>query len=879
VALTAEQMARLDRLLDQALDLDEEQRRSYLAQLPESDRDLLPMLQDALLQDRSGQLNRLPKLAVLQQEGHSFAAGQRVGPWELLRPLGKGGMAQVWLARRADGAYEREVALKLPVALHQRGDLAQRFARERDILAALEHPNIARFYDAGVSQEGLPYVALEYVRGKSIGAWCDARKLGIRQRVELFLQVLEAVHYAHDHAVLHRDIKPSNVLVNDSGEVRLLDFGVARMLEQSDTALTQVYGRVLTPEYASPEQILGEPLQERSDVYSLGVMLYELLVGSTAYRISARDSAGLMEKAANRAPIERPSTQVGAQAATARATTPKKLARHLRGDLDAIVLKCLAKAPADRYTSAAALAEDLQRYLAGEPVQARTSTPSYRFNKFVLRHRAAVAVSGLLVLLAGLLIYERIRAPEQTAAAPTPVALTDKSIAVLPFVDMSEHHDQEYFSDGLSEELIERLSRSPDLKVIARTSSFYFKGKQATIGEIARALQVSNVLEGSVRKSRRTMRVTVQLIRASDGSHLWSQTYDKTPDDIFKVQDEIAVTVARALQAALAGQINQAQARESNTEAYNLFLQGEYFRKRFNKTDSFRASEFYQKAIQLAPHFAQAWSGLAGIYALQAENGWIPRAQGIGKARDAIMRAIGSDPNLAAARRGLGRFHEEFDWDWAAARAQFERARELDPGDLDNAAHIAWVSEFLFGRFDNYIWLERQLVARDPLDSASLYNVGFGLFHAGRYEQAADALRHVLVMNPSFAGAQALLGVDLLYLGHNEEALAAAKSESDEKPRLFALSMVDWAMGRRAESDATLKEYEKKYADVEPESIAVLHAYRGEADAAFEWLERAYRLHDGGMELIRADPTLRSLRADRRFRAMLVRMKLDGDGP
>jgi len=376
------------------------------------------------------------------------------------------------------------------------------------------------------------------------------------------------------------------------------------------------------------------------------------------------------------------------------------------------------------------------------------------------------------------------------------------------------------------------------------------------------------------------MRVTVQLIRASDGSHLWSQTYDKTPDDVFQVQDEITADVVTALKVKLnTGATALNEPGTTNTEAYNLFLQGKFFRERINKTDSFRAVEFYQKAIQLDPNYARARVGLANVYSDQVGNGWIPRAQGIRKAREAVAQALRIDSNLPDAHRMLSHLHREFDWDWAAACTEYERARELDPGDLRDDAALAWVSEFLFGRFDNYISLARQVVARDPLDITSRSNLALGLFMAGRHEQAADAFRQAILMNPSSEGYEAMLSLTLLYLGRKEEALAAAKNESDEASRLFALPMVYWAMGRRAESDAALEENKKKFADATPENIAEVHAYRGEVDAAFEWLERAYRERDGGMQVFRVDPLLSSLRSDPRYRAMLVRMKLDGDGP
>lgn len=330
--------------------------------------------------------------------------GRRFGPYRVLRLLGQGGMGSVWLAERADGLFERQVALKLVHLSLASSTLRERFARERGILAALDHPRIAKLLDAGVEQGGQPYLAIEYVDGWPLTEFCDTHHLGLLARIELMLKVTEAVQYAHQNLVIHRDLKPANILVTRDGDVRLLDFGIAKLMSQGqaqETELTQLGGRVLTPDYASPEQIAGRAISTASDVYSLGVLLYVLLCGQQPYRLPRESRAALEEAILSTQPV-RPSQQTpSAEIAQARATTPKKLVQALTGDLDTIVLKSLKKDPVDRYATADALMQDLQRHLAGRPVQARPDSAVYRLTKFIRRHQLQVGVglaAGVFIL-------------------------------------------------------------------------------------------------------------------------------------------------------------------------------------------------------------------------------------------------------------------------------------------------------------------------------------------------------------------------------------------------------------------------------------------------------------------------------------------------
>jgi serine/threonine-protein kinase len=412
MAFSPAQLLALSALVDtmQALPVDE--RATWLATLTEEQAEFRPMLARLLAQEENVEtanfLSTLPKLGEWSQPNASeLSAGTEVGPYRLIRELGHGGMGTVWLAERSDGILKRTVALKLPHSALPQRQLAERFARERDILAALTHPNIARLYDAGVTAQGQPYLALEFVEGEPLLESCDRCQLGLRERITLFLQVLNAVQYAHGQLVVHRDLKPSNILVTQEGDVKLLDFGIAKLLiegQANETELTQLGGRALTLQYASPEQITGQALGTASDVYSLGVVLYELLTGSLPYRLK-RDSRGALEEAILSADPTRPSqTEVLIGNAEVRASTTKRLATALRGDLDTIILKALKKAASERYATPALFAEDLRRNLAGEVVLARPDSTWYRTRKFVRRNWLAVGavVAVMLALAVGL---------------------------------------------------------------------------------------------------------------------------------------------------------------------------------------------------------------------------------------------------------------------------------------------------------------------------------------------------------------------------------------------------------------------------------------------------------------------------------------------
>jgi TolB-like protein/Flp pilus assembly protein TadD len=604
MSLTNREMARLGELLDEVLPLTLEQRSAWLDSLSSGDLPLLRTLRVALLAgetEAGGPLDRPPRIAGDSAEEEGAAgrhAGEQFGAYELLRPLGSGGMADVWLARRTDGAFERQVALKIPRLQSRPVVMTARFALECNILAALEYPGIARLYDAGVDDSGVPYIAMEYVQGDPLVAWCDAHELAEAARLQVFLQVLDAVAYAHGRQVVHRDLKPSNILVTGQGEVRLLDFGVARLLQPKtdDALLTRDHGLAVTPEYASPELLRGESIDARSDLYSLGVVLHELLTGA------------------------RP-------AQTARPATGGT--KRLHGALGDVVTKALQPDPGDRYTDAMSFAGALRPFADG-----RAHDLPWRLKTRPLWVAGLAALAALVAIAVGALapghfVIMRTETPPALPAAETTSIAAPSSasaagrvegigLAVLPFVNMSSDPEQEHFADGLTEELLTWLANVEGFNVPGRTTSFALKGEAEDLRDIGARLGVKYLLEGSVRRSGDAMRITAQLIEADTGYHLWSETFDRTLDDIFAIQDEVAGHVVTELLGAIpeSDMENPAAAGDVDPNAHEHYLKG---RALWAQRSIDAAFTKFREAVAIDPnhYLAQAYLAVAGVFAIR----------------------------------------------------------------------------------------------------------------------------------------------------------------------------------------------------------------------------------------------------------------------
>ena len=525
---------------------------------------------------------------------------------------------------------------------------------------------------------------------------------------------------------------------------------------------------------------------------------------------------------------------------------------------------------------AALLCEPVSHHVGGaERRVGRTHPRRLVFTALVLAVLAVVV--SAITIHGGWIWHQSMPLGMKTGAASstlttTPIAVSEQSVAVMPFVDLSEAHDQEYFSDGLSEELIDLLVKVQGLRVPARTSSFYFKGKQTTIAQIASELHVANVVEGSVRKAGNRLRITAQLVRADTGYHLWSETYDRQLDDIFQVQDEIALAVVGALKVSLLANGPPPAIGSRSSEAYALYLQARALVAHRVPEAVEAAAQDLRRVLEIDPKYAPAWALYAKTRIMLLQSNAIPFRRARDEALDAANRAIAADPNLGAAHMALVRYHMFFDWDWNAAQSEIAIARHLDPFDADTlryAGSIAWT----LGRADEALSLFRSAVDHDPLDGGNYILLGQLDLMLGRLTDARAALQRSVELHPNLGG-HASLGDVLRMSGKPAEALKEYALDPEEDSRLIGTALALKALGRDREADAALAALEAGYKDDDGYAIGCIYASRGEFDQAFAWLARAYDQHDQSLTALKLDPSLRALVGDPRYHALLRKMRL-----
>jgi eukaryotic-like serine/threonine-protein kinase len=782
--------------------------------------------------------------------GQDLLVGVELGHYRIVEKIGAGGMGEIYRAR--DHHLARDVAIKVlpPGSIDE--SARKQFHKEALILSQLNHPNVATIHDFD-TQRGVDFLVMEYIPGITLSEKVAARSLPEKEILSLGLQLAEGLSAAHERGVVHRDLKPGNLRVTSDGRLKILDFGLAKLRRPvTDSATTEGLSETQTMAgtmpYMAPEQLLGGEIDARTDLHAAGAVLYEMAAGQRPFAEVERSQ--VVGAILRRSPLR-----------------PSVLNHEVSPELERVITKCMEKEPENRYQSAKELAVDLRR-LARDKESGHLVVKTLAGPRLapIDRHNAMLATaSGIVIVLlvvAAFWFAWTKRAPETARMTP--------SIAVLPFADLSPAKDQEYFSDGLAEELLNSLVKMQGLRVAARTSSFQFKGRNEDLRVIGQKLNVATVLEGSVRKQGQRVRISAQLIQVSDGFHLWSDAYERDLTDIFAVQEEIARSVAGSLRVTLLGE-KAPSPRATSVEAYNAYLQGKYFHARPTKENLEKAIAYYEQAISLDPSYAPAWAALSRAHSVEA--GAYGPVQEYSRAREAAERALALDPNLADSHAAVGEIKLDYDWDWAGADAAYQRALALEAGNAEVVERAASLAATL-NRFEEALPLSRRAVELDPLRASALQALAFNAWWAGRLDEAEAAVRKGLELDPQFPWLHTLLSRVYLARSRPQEALAEAERDTAPVFRLQGLALACHALARKRESDRALAKLISKYQATAAFQIAEVYAFRGETNTAFTWLERAYDQRDGGLTFTKGDPLLMSLERDPRYAVFLRKMRL-----
>jgi serine/threonine protein kinase/tetratricopeptide (TPR) repeat protein len=881
--MTPEHWRQIEEIFQAALDLVPEERSRYVSQACADDTGLRRDVEALLLQhDSAGNLLEEPlygetelsalaameALAIEDDGDGDPMIGRRLGAYRIEREVGRGGMGAVYEALRVDKEFAMRAAIKLVKRGMDTDFVLRRFRKERQILAALDHPHIARLLDGGTTDDGLPYFVMEYIEGQPLYSYCDAHQLNIAERLKLFLAICDALHYAHQKQVVHRDIKPSNVLVTSEGVPKLLDFGIAKLLNPElagdithDPTATAM--RLMTPEYASPEQVQGAPTSPTTDVYSLGVLLYELLTGHRPYRLRNRAPHEIARVICEEVPaplsfiITRPEDLLpalfsGDEATTlellfsTRSATLESLRRDLSGDLDSIVMRALQKEPEWRYQSAEQLADDIRRYLEGLPISDSPDSPPVGANR-----------------------------------KSQPIT-TENSLAVLPLKLLDVHHDSDtgpdYLGTGLADALITRLSAVRRFAV-RPTSSVLRYGADSDPLIAGRELGVAFVLDGRVRRTQDRIRVTIQLLSVRDGTAMWAGQFDEKFTDVLSLEDAVSSNVAEAIVPQLTGdeRVRLAKRGTNDPQAHEAYLRGRFYWNTFTEDGFARAIVCYHQAIALDPNYAVAYAGVALYYNWLGSFTVLPFAECAAAAYDAASTAVAIDPTLAEGYAALGQATLCRDFAWSSAERQLLHAIELNPNY--SSARVWYALQLAMeGRFSESLHEAQLARDLDPLAIISRFSLVWCSYHSRRFEEAWTMAQETLEAEPQNLMMLYASSFLLSRMGRHDEAIAAAQKSVELMGKashtLGRLGAAQAEAGNVAAADTVLLEMDSVSSrrHISPYHLALVHSALGRVEEALDLLERAYETRDAKVLWIGVDPELDALHGHPRFNDLLRKL-------
>jgi serine/threonine protein kinase/Tfp pilus assembly protein PilF len=787
------------------------------------------------------------------------------GRYEIIEELGKGGMGRVY--RVEDKKLDQEVALKLiksEVAKDKK--TIERFRNELKTARMIAHKNVCRMFDLG-EDEGAYFITMEYIRGEDLKSFIHrSGQLAAGTSIRIAKQICDGLSEAHKLGVVHRDLKSNNIMIDKEGNARIMDFGIARSAEGKK--ITGAGVMIGTPEYMSPEQVEAKEVDQRSDIYSLGIILYEMLTGRVPFEGDTPFTIGVKHKS------EIPKN-------------PKELNTHISDDLSSLILRCLEKDKGERYQSAAEVRSQLTDIKNAMPTTekigpAKKSITSKEITVTIgIKKLLAPVLVVLAIVVIGLIIWKPW-ASKELSSTSTKIP----SIAILPFEDSSPEKDQAHFCNGLAESIINMLTKVQGLRVPAKTSSFSFKDKKSTIQEIGERLDVDTILEGSVQKSGDRVRISARLVNVADESHLWSEQYDSQLNDVFAVQDKIALAITDNLKVHLGGDEKEAVTKRhtDNAEAYNLYLLGRHFWNKRTLPNVLKSIEYFKKAVELDPEYALAYSGIADAYVLLPVEWATPPREAYPKAQEYAQKALAIDDKLAEAYSCLAAIKREFEYDWSGAERYYKRAIELNP---NYATAHQWYAEFLtsMGRFDEALDEIHKAQMLDPLSPIISTVEILVLYHARQYDRALESAQKVLELDPNF-GPPHIWSAFIYkqkqnYDAYFSENLILENLLKDVNPKsiemweqaydIFKSSGIEDAARYLIKSLKIQSEY-----TYIPTAWFITHySTLEDKEQVMDLLEKCYQERSWPIFLLKVTPVVDFVRSEPRFKALLKKVNLD----